>query len=400
MSGDIVASVGNQSRAGIFTLGVMKTPVSGGDDQRFDRLVDQAMAELRTRLSSLDLALDTFTFDGPPLLSSGGQFQPLDYLELGLAEKLERRVNFLIVVTEGDMKATQIPYVVAYPSRLTNIGLISVRRLLPDFWGRDRDDAAAAQRLVSLILHTFGHILNLGHSPEPTNVMHDFSSVDSLDRMSQLSEVQLEQMARNIGVEAHDEQARGSSLQFWWRHVKGNLGVIGDTLLRANPLRLIPKLPTFLTAALSVVAVLFFSAEVWDVADAVAAYQIVLFMVVAATVATLVLYRTFGFGTLLDRERLVSESTVVTQTTTLLAVLLTVVSLLVLFFGLTFLAAVTIFPRELMSQWVSVDAADDAVDHIKLSLFLASMAVLTGSLGGRGDSKRLVRAVLFLDEET
>jgi hypothetical protein len=113
-----------------------------------------------------------------------------------------------------------------------------------------------------------------------------------------------------------------------------------------------------------------------------------------------VLYRSFGFGTLLDRERLVSESTVVVQTTTFLAVMLTVLAIFLVFFLLTFLAAVTIFPRELMAEWASTGAADDALDHAKLSLFLASMAVLTGSLGGRSDSKRLVRTVLFLDEGT
>lgn len=145
---------------------------------------------------------------------------------------------------------------------------------------------------------------------------------------------------------------------------------------------------------------LFFSAEVWDVADAVEGYQVVMFSMLATGAATFVLYRTFGFGTLLDRERLVSESTVVIQTTTLLAVLLTVLALFAVFLGLTFIAAVTIFPEELMLEWPSTGAANELVDHVKLSLFLASMAVLTGSLGGRIDSKRLVRTVLFLDEAT
>ncbi len=39
-------------------------------------------------------------------------------------------------------------------------------------------------------------------------------------------------------------------------------------------------------------------------------------------------------------------------------------------------------------------------DHVKLSLFLAALGVLAGSLGGRADSQALVRGVLFIDEET
>lgn len=383
-----------------FTLGIMKTSVSGKETERFDRLLERAVQRLRQRFDEMSLDLNVFTFEGPPLVAAGGRLEPLEYLELGLAEKLERRVNFLLIVTESDLESSKLSYVVAYPSRLTNIGLISVRRLLPDFWGADVDDETGSHRLLVVMLHTFGHLLNLDHANADSNVMHDFSSIDALDEMTDLDPGQLNEIERNIPAEAHDEQARGSSLGFWWEHVRGNWGVIGRTLRRANPIRLITKLPTLLTAALSVVAVLFFSAEVWDVADAVDGYQVVLFMVLTVAVATAVLYRTFGFGALLDRERLVSESTVVTQTTTLLAVFLTVLTLFVVFFALTLFAAVTIFPRALMAEWASIDAADDFVDHVKLSTFLGSMAVLTGALGGRGDSKKLIRTVLFLDEET
>lgn len=380
-----------------YVVSVMKAPVSEGDKRRFERIVDEAAAQLRHRVFDLSLDLNTFTFDGSPLDAAGGRFKPLEYLELGLAEKLERAANFLLIVTAADMEASQTPYVVAYPSRLANVGMISIRRLLPDHRGSPPDELAV-RRLVSLMLHTLGHILNLDHSDSATNVMNDFASVEALDLMTELTDAQTEEMRQNLPIEAHDELARGSSVSFWWKHVRGNTQVIGGTLGRANPLRLMAKLPTVLTAALSVVAVLFFSAEVWDVADAVESYQVLLFMALAIGVATFVLYRTFGFGTLLDREGLVSESTVVVQTTTFLAVLLTVLTIFVVFFLLTFIAAVTIFPRALMSEWTSIGAADDVIDHSKLSLFLASMAVITGSLGGRIDSKQLVRTVLFLDE--
>ena len=58
------------------------------------------------------------------------------------------------------------------------------------------------------------------------------------------------------------------------------------------------------------------------------------------------------------------------------------------------------FPRKLMGTWPTVDPAVRTADHIKLSLFVASVATLAGSLGGRADSRDLVRGVLFVDEET
>lgn len=375
-------------------------PTPGGDESRLEDLVALAMDHIRTKLLDLGIDVHVFDFDGPPLASAGAAFEPLDYLEIGLAEKIEREINFLLIVTEGEMAASKLSYALAYPSRLTNVGLISVRRLSPDFWGRESDESVAGKRLGVLMVHTFGHVLNLGHEFDSSNVMHDFHSVEDLDLMSEFSPDQRTAVAGSIVEEAHDETARGVSIGFWLQNITSNLSSIGRTLKRANPLRLLAKLPTLLTTALSVVVILFFSPEVWEVAEAVAVYQIVLFILLAVAVATTVMFKNFGFGTMLDRQRLVSESTVVTQTTSFLAVLFTVLAVWLLFLGLTYAAAVTIFPEALVARWAPLSSAGDSGPQLNLSMFLASMAVLTGSLGGKADSKRLVRTVLFLDEET
>jgi hypothetical protein len=366
----------------------------------FEELVELAVDRLRTEISALAVPLDVTVFDGPPVSPGTRGLDPLDALEIAMTEKLERRVHFILVLTNADIAATRLSFALAYPSRLTNVALISARRLLPDHRGEDVTAEVAARRLLVVMLHSLGHILNLPHHPVPTNFMHDFAGIDDLDRMDAFDSVQQRQLLENLPAEAHDETERGSSLGFWWRNVTSTLGVIAGTLKRAHPLRMMAKLPTMLTTALSVVVVLFFSAEIWDVADAVEIYQIVIFTLLAFVVAWVVLYRRFGFQTLFDRERLVSEATVVTQTATALAIGLTLTVVFAAFFAMTYLAAVTIFPRELMAEWASVETASDPIDHVKLGLFLAGMATLTGSLGGRGDSERVVRTVLFLDEET
>ncbi len=126
-----------------------------------------------------------------------------------------------------------------------------------------------------------------------------------------------------------------------------------------------------------------------------------LFSVVTVLVAATVLYRTFAFGGLLGRGRVLAEPTIVTSVATGLSLVLTMLLLFVVFImGLTYLGTITIFPRKLMETWPTVDPAVRTLDHVKVSLFVAAPGVLAGSLGGCADSKDLVRGVLFVDEET
>ena len=171
-------------------------------------------------------------------------------------------------------------------------------------------------------------------------------------------------------------------------------------MARANPLRLVTQLPTMVTAALSVLIFLFFTPDMWDVASTVDLYQIVIFSAVAVVASTVVLYRAFAFGGVAGRGRVLAESTVVTSAATALCLLLTMALLFAAFALATYGGVVTIFPRKLMETWPTVDPAVRFLDHVKLSLFVAGLGLLAGSLGGRADSQDLVRAVLFVDEET
>ena len=155
-----------------------------------------------------------------------------------------------------------------------------------------------------------------------------------------------------------------------------------------------------LAAALSVIVVLLFSAETWDVAYAVTVPQIVLFSAVCLGGAAFVLHRAFAFDTLVSRDRRITESSVVTAAATFASLLLTLVVMFAFFGGLMYLAIVTVFPERLMETWPGEGAATTTLEHLKLSLFLAAMGVLAGSLGGRSDSRDLVRGVLFISEDT
>ena len=367
-----------------------------------DELVTLAVDRIRSTLTS-DLGLDIkfFTFDGPPIRPADGRYPAFDLLQIGLVEKLERHVDFLLIVSEIDLATSTTSYALALPSQITNVAIISARRLSPSFWGNEPAMKTTIRRLGNLMLHTLGHLLNLPHAYAPGNVMYDFEDVAELDEMDGFNSDQVERIRRTLPQEAREARLEeGPRMPFVLRQLLQNAGPIWRAMIRANPLRLIGHLPTMLAAAGSAMVVLFFSAEVWDVANAIRWHQLLLFVLLAWAVSTTVLNHAFSFRPLAPRVGLLAESTVVTSATTLLSMAATTSLLFAGFMLLSTVSGMTIFPTELKQSWTSVAPATTLADHLKLGAFLASVGVLAGSLGGRADSKRLVRSVLFLDEET
>jgi predicted Zn-dependent protease len=391
----------NEGRKKNFTVGIMRTRVEERTAPTFEGMVEEAVDALEEILAEdLDMHVTLFEFAGPHLSPQAGAYAPLDFLQMGLTEKLERNVDFLLVVTEVDVSSTTLSYVLALPSQLTNVGIISTKRLSPAFWGNPQSRERTTSRLVALMIHTLGHLLNLRHHSDPQNVMHDFANPEDLDAMTEITREQIERMKTNLPRESHERVADRGKFLFTLKRILIDWPSIWHAIRRANPLRLATMLPTMITTALSVDIVLFFTAEIWDVASTVELYQVGIFSLVSFLVATFVLYRAFTLRSIFDRQRTLSESTVVTQTATFLSLFLTVVIIYLGFFVLVYLGALTIFPRRLMATWPTVDPATRVIDHAKLSLFIATMSVLVGSLGGRAESQVLIRNVLFIDEET
>ncbi|MCX7567728.1 hypothetical protein OS189_15385 [Sulfitobacter sp. F26169L] len=384
-----------------FVVGVMKMEVEGRNSEQFNDVVARAVVILEAALRhDSRLSTRSLAFAGPHLTPGAGNYAPLDFLEIGLAEKLERDLPFLLIVTEVDLSSSSLAYTLALPSPLTNIAIISTRRLDPGFWGDQPDREKSARRLAGLLLHSFGHLVSLKHECDPANAMYPLEGVEDLDQMGQMTAAQQERMFRMLPLEANERSTRDGKLEFIFQTLFRNAGAIARAVVRANPFRLLTRMPTMLAAALSVIIVLLFSAETWDVAHAVTVPQIAFFSVVSLAVAVFVLYRAFAFDTLLSRDRRITESSVITIAATFLSLLLTLMVMFTFFGGIMYLAILTVFPQQLMESWPGAGEATTALDHLKLSLFLAAMGVLAGSLGGRSDSRDLVRGVLFILEDT
>lgn len=384
-----------------YVVGVMTMDVEGKDSERFLDCATKAISTFEQALNdSLGVQVVTLSFEGPHLMPTAGAYAPLDFLHIGMTEKIERSVNFLLIVTEVDLSTAAFSSTVALPSQLTNVGIISTKRLNTTFWGNPEDRSLTVRRLETLLLHTFSRLLNLSYSEHPQNVMYDFAEVEDLASMIHLTDRQRQQMRQALPREAHERTSRRSRWRFVLVTLIRDWESIAIAIIRANPFRLLARLPTMITAALSTIIFLFFTPDMWDVASTVELYQLILFSMIAVAAATAALYKAFAFGGVLGhRNRMLAESTVVTSAATILSLLLTMTLLFAIFMGLIYAGTVTIFPRKLMESWPTVDPAVRTIDHIKLGIFVAALGVLAGSLGGRADSDGLIRGVLFVDEE-
>lgn len=384
-----------------YIVGVMTMDVEGKDSQRFLECVDKANCTFEQTLTNLlGVRVETLSFEGPHLMPSAGAYAPLDFLRIGMTEKIERSVHFLLIITEVDLSTTSFGSTLALPSQLTNVGIISTKRLNPTFWGNPEDRQLTVRRLETLLLHTFGHLLNLSYAKQPQNMMYDFVEVEDLTSMVDLTDNQRQEMRQALPREAHERISRKHRWRFIVQTLVRDWKSIAIAIIRANPFRLLTRLPTTITAALSTVIFLFFTPDMWDVASTVELYQLIGFAFIAVTAATIALYRSFAFGSVLNRNRKLAESSVVTSVATLLSLWLTMALLFGVFMSFIYAGIVTIFPRKLMETWPTVDPAIRTIDHIKLSIFVAALGVLAGSLGSRADSDGLIRGVLFVDEDT
>ncbi len=383
-----------------YVVGVMTMDVESKDSERFLDCVTKAVSNFEPTLKDLlDVRVVTLSFEGPHLTPAAGGYAPLDFLRIGITEKIERDVHFLLIITEVDLSTTSFGSTLALPSQLTNVGIISTKRLNPTFWGDPEDRALTVRRLETLLLHTFSRLLNLSYSKHPQNIAYDFLEVEDLAGMVHFTDRQRQQMRKALPREAHERTSWRSQWRFVLATLVRDWESIAIAIIRANPFRLLARLPTMITAALSTIIFLFFTPDMWDVASTVELYQLILFSIIAIAAATAALYQAFAFGDLLSRRRMLAESTVVTSAATILSLLFTMSLLFAIFMGFIYLGTVTIFPRKLMETWPTVDPAVRTIDHIKLSIFVAALGVLAGSLGGRADSNGLIRGVLFVDEE-
>ncbi len=85
-------------------------------------------------------------------------------------------------VTGVDLTAPGLNFVFGLADPRSRIAVISLARLYPEFYGQPRDPGLFKARAVKEAVHELGHLLGLGHCPDPACVMAFSNSLADTDR--------------------------------------------------------------------------------------------------------------------------------------------------------------------------------------------------------------------------
>jgi archaemetzincin len=88
----------------------------------------------------------------------------------------------ILGVTGVDLTAPGLNFVFGLADPPSRAAVISLARLYPEFYGQPRNPALFKERAVKEGVHELGHLLGLGHCPDPACVMSFSNSLADTDR--------------------------------------------------------------------------------------------------------------------------------------------------------------------------------------------------------------------------
>jgi archaemetzincin len=88
-------------------------------------------------------------------------------------------------VTGVDLMVPGLNFVFGLADPGSGAAVISLARLYPEFYGQPRDPRRFKERAVKEAVHELGHLLGLGHCPDPACVMSFSNSLADTDRKGQ-----------------------------------------------------------------------------------------------------------------------------------------------------------------------------------------------------------------------
>lgn len=89
-------------------------------------------------------------------------------------------------ITDADLFASELNYVFGEAYVSGKVGLISLWRLKPDFYGEEPDRGALELRMIKEATHELGHTLGLQHCTRSYCVMHFSQSIFEVDKKQSL----------------------------------------------------------------------------------------------------------------------------------------------------------------------------------------------------------------------
>ena len=165
------------------TQKVMITPF---DDLKGSTAIDQGfLSELGGALSEA-LGLEAPVDGYLPLPRAAYDDRRVQYRGDGFLDTLAAHKNggapdILLGLTGVDIFLPRLNFVFGVADRERAVAVVSVRRLYPEFYGADPDDALFRKRVLKEAVHELGHVLGLIHCDEPGCIMHFSNAIGDTD---------------------------------------------------------------------------------------------------------------------------------------------------------------------------------------------------------------------------
>ncbi|WP_457630593.1 hypothetical protein [Oceanithermus sp.] len=318
-----------------------------------------------------------------------GALDPVDLLELGVAEKLHRHWDYVLVLVPNELLPRHAPSALGVPSSALEAAVLSSSRL-----GSGEE---LVERLVALALHLLGHLWGLDHAPAgPMRPVDDPAGLRvepwPEDQLAQLRQ----QLAEAAAARLEEQRARWGAPAFYWRtFLKDPRGIL-EAIWGYSPW-MMPVYLGRLTAAAAVSVVYFLlTADAWALGAHLSWRAVWALAALSILSATAFIFSGQDLGRL-GREHAWREQLARTRLVLLGTLGLGMVSLWLALLLLSCLGAWTL-PRPLLQSWMGL--APDAGHLLRYAVFTATVGVLGAALGGNLEEEREIKAELFFDEET
>ncbi len=375
-----------------------------------------AVEQTDSRLSELfpDFRFDFFEIKRPELTPSvttnAGRVEPSLLLQQAVEERDAKHWDFAFVLTGAELPGNYSSFCFAALSRPLDAAVISLSLIDPQALGVELDHAERveriARRLSRLMLHALGHLTGLPKSDHPNDLLYHPPSAAALDMMAGMDDEDRDRQRAAL-LEIADqrlEEGAGKAMNktlFLARAAWINRREIAEAIGAARPWQFPRRLSRLTVASYSTLAILFMTAEAWDLALAQSLRRILL-LFLASLLATTI-YVVVRQQLLVRRRRRRSEQSVVTAVSAFCIVMIGMLTTWAALFLVGTAVGLLLFPGDLVATWASSTVTDarqlEWSDWPLMAMFTASLGLLIGALGASFESQHYFRHIIFVDEE-
>ena len=346
-----------------------------------------------------------------PEMTSEGRVEPSVLLRGAMEERDAKHWDFAVVLTAAELVGNYSPFCFAALSRPLDAAAISLSLIDPLALGVEVDHGTRieriARRLSRLMLHALAHLTGLNRSDDPTNLLFHPSDARELDQMTEVDPEELNRQREAFAAIADqrlEEQAhakRSSWPIFATRAAWINRREIAEAVMAARPWEFPKRLSRLTIASFSTLAVLFMTAESWDLALAQRPWRVMVLVLASLLMTTF--YVILRQQLLVRRGQRRSEQSVVTSVSAFGIVGAGMAVTWLTLFAIGILLAHLLFPTELIATWAGSTVHGESelswIDRPHMAMFSASLGLLIGALGASFENQHYFRHIIFVDEE-